>query len=401
MRKTQDDKLDLKTEAVLESTIQFNNPLSKNLIEPKSIFLTGATGFLGAYLLDELLHKTTANIYCLVRCNHFDEGKQRLQNHLQFYSLWNEKFSSRIIPIVGDLSKPLFGLSEQQFSDLAHHIDVIYHNGAQVNAARPYEALKTTNVLGTQEILRLASLIQTKAVHFISSIAVFFSQAHHQADIKETDDPDGNTLKGGYRQSKWVAEQLIIAAQERGLPASIYRAGRIWGHSQTGITGNLDDLLCGLIKGCIQMGSFPTSDIVINVAPVDYISQAIIHLSRQSFGKVFHLLNPHSIAWKQFFELIRALGYFLEEISNDEWLAELKRRASQKPKDKLYSMLLLMMRLSAFFSDNKPQFRADHTHERLTGTSIVCSPVDAKLLSTYFSYFHKSGYIESRYLSKG
>ncbi len=97
---------------------------------------------------------------------------------------------------------------------------------------------------------------------------------------------------------------------------------------------------------------------------------------------------------------MHALGYFLEEISNDEWLTELKRCASQKPKDKLYSMLLLMMRLSAFFSDNKPQFQTYHTHRRLTDTSIVCPPVDAKLLSTYFSYFHKSGYIESRYLSK-
>jgi thioester reductase-like protein len=391
--------IDLKAEAVLDSTIQFQAPLSKDWPNPKSVFLTGATGFLGAYLLDELVQKTQADIYCLVRCRDFEEGKQRLKKHLQFYALWNDEFSSRIIPVVGDLSKPLLGLSEPQFGDLARYIDVIYHNGAQVNAARPYSALKTTNVLGTQEVLRLASIIQTKPVHFISSIAVFFSKAHHQVDIKETDNPDGNTLKGGYRQSKWVAEQLVMTAQKRGLPAGIYRAGRILGHSETGITGNLNDLLCLLIKGCIQMGIFSASDMIINVAPVDYISQVIIHLSWQqkSFGKVFHLLNSHSITWKQLFEHIRALGYFLEEISNDQWLAELKRRASQKPKDELYSKLLLMMRLSTFFSDNKLQFKdCYNTLDGLADTSIVCPPVDAKLLSTYFSYFQKSGYIKSQ-----
>ncbi|MDM8563228.1 SDR family oxidoreductase [Candidatus Marithioploca araucensis] len=178
MLKKQSDKLDLKAEAILEPAIQFYNPLSKNLVEPKSIFLTGATGFLGAYLLDELLHKTTANIYCLVRCNHFDEGQQRLQSHLQFYSLWKETFSSRIIPVVGDLSKPRFGLSEAQFSDLAGQIDIIYHNGAQVSFIRPYSALKAINVLGTIEILRLAGLIQTKPVHFISTLAVFLSKKY-------------------------------------------------------------------------------------------------------------------------------------------------------------------------------------------------------------------------------
>jgi len=386
---------DLIAESVLDSSIQFQAPLSNNWADPNSIFLTGATGFIGAYLLYELLQKAKANIYCLVRCNDYEDGMQRLKQQLQFYALWHESFSSRIIPIKGDLTKPLLGLSELQFNELAARIDVIYHSGAQVNAARPYSVLKLPNVLGTQEVLRLASLTQTKPVHFISTIAVFFSQTHCQTNIKETDSPDGNTLKGGYRQSKWVAEQLVITAQERGLPTSIYRAGRIWGHSQTGITGNLDDLLCLFIKGCIQMEKFPLLNMIINVASVDYISQAIVNLSWQQkpVGKKFHLLNYHTVSWQQLIEYIKTFGYYIEAASYDEWLAELKYRASQQ--DKLYSILWLMIRLSAFFSDNKPQFEDCHnTLNGLSDTSIVCPPLDAKLLATYFSYFQTSGYIK-------
>ncbi len=386
------DKFDLKAEAVLDPTIQFQKPLSENSTNPKSIFLTGATGFLGAYLLDEILHKTSADIYCLVRRREPDTDKQRLKNHLQFHSLWKETFSSRIIPVAGEMSKPLLGLSKQKFSELAEQIDVIYHSGAFVNFTRPYLTLKATNVLGTQEILRLASLTQTKPIHFISSIAVLLGSSQNRK-IMETEVLDPGNLKGGYNQSKWIAEKLIITAQERGLPSCIYRSPGIMGHSKTGIIGNLNDPWCNLMKGCVQMSKFPALEMTVNFVPVDYVSQAIVHLSLQekAFGKVFHLLNPNPPIWNYLFNNIRSLGYPLKEIASDEWWGEIKSSVSKNPKDKLYAHLLLL-RHSALFS-KKPQFDAHNMLEGLAGTSIVCPSIDTKLLSTYFSYFQKSGYI--------
>lgn len=394
MLKTLD--LDLEKEAVLEPTIQFHNPQS-NFDEPKSIFLTGATGLLGAYLLYELLHKTTADIYCLVRCHHVEEGKQRLQNNLQFYSRWHENFNSRLIPVVGDLSKRQFGISNTQFTELANQIDIIYHNGAQVSFIRPYSALKPINVLGTIEILRLAALIQTKPVHFISSLAVFLSKKYAPTDqILETDVPELRAdIKGGYKQSKLVAEKLLMAAQARGLPANIYRPVRIMGDVDTGAIGNLSDSLCSLIKGCIQMGNFPSLDIPIIIVPVDYVAQAVIHLSRQEklLGKAFHIFNPHSISWQTLFKTIRSLGYFLEEVSYDDWLAELQDKTSQQPKDKLYQFLQLFLRSPNNLMAKKPVFDAHRTFEELANASIVCPKIDTELLPTYLAYFQKIGYI--------
>ena len=99
--------LNLEAKATLDPTIEFPQPLSKNSRNPKSIFLTGSTGFLGAYLLVELLAKTTANVYCLVRSSDIESAScllNRIEKNLEFYSLWQENFASRIIPIVGDLS---------------------------------------------------------------------------------------------------------------------------------------------------------------------------------------------------------------------------------------------------------------------------------------------------------
>jgi hypothetical protein len=119
-------EIDLNCEAVLDSTIFPEYPVDSFVTEPTSIFLTGATGFLGAFLLQELLLQTQGNIYCLVRSADADSGKIRIQKNLESYGIWNQDFSTRIIPVVGDLSQPLLGLSSEEFKKMSSLIDVIY-----------------------------------------------------------------------------------------------------------------------------------------------------------------------------------------------------------------------------------------------------------------------------------
>lgn len=395
MTKPVTQQLDLKAEVNLDSSIQFEQPLAKNWLEPKAILLTGATGFLGAYLLEELLQKTSADIYCLVRCSNIGEGKNRLQKNLEFYSLWQDGFNSRIIPIVGDLGKPLFGLSQLAFDELAAIIDIIYHNGAWVNSARPYSTLKPVNVLGTQEVLRLASREQTKFVHFVSTLGVFLGDNQEEIGrITEIDSPNFVNLQGGYRQSKWVAEQLVMVAQKKGLPACIYRPSRIIGNSKTGINGNFQDFLCILLKGCIQLKKFPNLNTQMDIVPVDYVSRAIVGLSQQKnhADQVFHLINSQLISWEIFFNSLQLLGYSLEKVSYDNFYAELRYQLSQSPKNTLYSSLLLLLKLSKLFSPDKLEFDATRTLIELTDLSIICPVIDEKLLSLYFYYFQKVGY---------
>jgi len=388
--------INLEAEATLDPAIEFKHPFSENWINPKSILLTGATGFLGAYLLDELLEKTTADIYCLVRSSHKEAGKERLKKNLEFYCLWKSRFSDRIIPVVGDLSQPMLGCSQERFSQLAEKLDVIYHSGASVNFFYPYSTLKPTNVKGTEEIIRLASRTKTKAVHFISTVAVFFGQGNSpDRKIKETDKFNLSSLKGGYKQSKAVAERLINIAQERGMPACIYRVSRITGHSETGITGNLKDTLWSAIKICIELGKFPDVEAMQNLVPVDYVSRAIVHLSikERSNGKAFQLSNIHPISWKELIEKIKYLGYNLEDITYESWLLELKKYASRSKKKELefWSRMLNSSKIKLF--SKKPEFDASNAIAALTNTSITCHPVDTELLRKYLSYFQQIAYL--------
>ncbi|MEG4490496.1 amino acid adenylation domain-containing protein [Microcoleus sp. D3_18_C4] len=393
---------DINAEVVLDPAIRPATPLSEPNTEPACIFLTGATGFLGAFLLRDLLQQTQAEIYCLVRSADAKSAKKRIQSSLKSYLIWDETSSDRIIPIAGDLSQPLLGLSEEQFRVLASKIDVIYHNGAFVKFTYPYSVLKPANVLGTQEVLRLASQSKLKPVHLISTISVF--SARGESGIKVVREEDeltpGESLKGAYTQTKWVAEKLVEVARDRGIPVSIYRPGRISGDSQTGAC-NPSDLLYRLIAGCVQLGCAPDDDKLMNVAPVDYVSRAIVHLSSQKelLGKTFHLVNTQSFQMSELLGWIGSMGYPIKRVSSEAWQAEIINRAGNSPDHALYPLVGLFSEKVS--EAEMPQsgtlhFDCQNTLDGLATTDITCPQADANLFRTYFSYLADCGLIGSR-----
>ena len=399
---TTSSSIDLNAEAFLEETIRPFTVNTTFCTEPAQILLTGATGYLGAFLLVELLQQTQANIYCLVRANSAEIGLQRIQQNLEKYNLWNKNFLSRIIVVIGDISKSLLGLSLPEFDKLAEKIDLIYHNAALLNFIYPYSALKSANVLGTQEVLRLACQGKVKPVHYISSTAVFDSAEYAGRVVSESEPlVNHKGLLLGYTQSKWVAEKLVTIARERGLPVTIHRFAWMLGHSQTGIS-NTDDFICRLIKGCIQMGSMPDIDYLWNISPVDYVSRATVYLSKQqqAIGKVFHLTSPHAFHWNQLVDVIRSFGYPVEHISYQQWKSHLKNLKASEA-NPLHPLLPLFLEgvdnkltIPQLYQQGKiPNFQCQETLSFLKDSEVVCLPIDQNLLKTYFSYFIDSGFL--------
>ncbi len=396
------DEIDFEAEAQLDCTIQFPHALSQHALTPATVFLTGATGFLGVYLLDELLHKTEATVYCLVRASDADAAKQRLVHHLQAYDLWHEALASRIRPVVGDLTLPCLGMSTEQFLHLAARVDVIYHSAGWINMAFPYARLKPTNVVGTQEVLRLAGLVSTKPVHFISTLAILFNEAHANAEVlRESDTPRYHpSLKSGYSKSKWVADRLVANAQARGLPTCIYRPVRIMGHSRTGAIRDMSDILPLVLKGCILLGKYPAFDIDVTLVPVDYVSRAMVHLATQekSWGRAFHFFHPAPLAWRRLMASLRVLGYPLAEVAYDQWWQEIKQHtrpntAQPAHYKSFFATLLMALIAPHYLLYKRPPLDASYIQEGLAGTDIVCPPFDHALIATYVAYWQKSGYL--------
>jgi thioester reductase-like protein len=396
--------LDLSAEAVLDSNIRPESSSFRFTSELNNIFLTGGTGFLGAFLIYELLKTTQADIYCLVRAAHSEEGKLKLKKNLQQYFLWEEEFSPRIIAIPGDLSQPLLGISTEGFEMLAANLDAVYHSAAMLNYVYPYSALKTANVLGTQEVIRLASAIKVKPLHYISSVAIFESPAYAGKVVKEQDSFDHwEGIYLGYSQTKWVAEKLVKIARDRGLPVTIHRPPLISGHSQTGVS-NTHDFTNLMIKGCLEMGCLPDVDYMMDMSPVDYVSQAIAYLSRQkeAMGKAFHLQHPQPVSLKTLVEWMHSFGFPIQLIPYDEWQTQLVKNVISQD-NPLYTLRpFLLERWSQegltipdlYLHAQRPIISCQETLKALEGSSIVCPPIDSKLFMTYSAYLISSGFLK-------
>jgi amino acid adenylation domain-containing protein/thioester reductase-like protein len=392
---------DLLADAILSPSIFPENIGIDRDRAPQNILLTGATGFLGAFLLDELLQSTQANIYCLVRCANLEVGREKLQRNLKRYALHEAAQSDRVIPLLGDLAKPLFGLTELQFHKLASQIDLIYHNGAFVNLIYPYAALRDINVLGTQEILRLASQVKIKPVHYVSTVDVFQSERYAQTDLLlEQEDFEGFAgPESSYAQSKWVAEKLLMAARERGIPTCIYRTGMIVGDSRTGVS-KTEDLLCRFIKGSIQLKTVPKLSVQMHLTPVDYISKAMVYLSLQSssWGHSFHLADVNPLSLEQLGQHIESLGYPLQQIEYHQWQATLL--GPEMNSDNAFSPLVPIFTANPSPESNYlevlnlTRVSCQNTIAGLAGTSINCPVMDTDLLNTYFAYFIQSGFLD-------
>jgi thioester reductase-like protein len=407
---TPGDQVDLQAEAQLDPTIIPAVGKAIPMAQATAIFLTGATGFLGAFLLTELLQKTRATFYCLVRAADPAEGLERIRKNLQGYGLWRDRYSDRLIPVPGDLAKPQFGLASDEFQQLAATLDGIYHCAASLNFVYPYSGMKPMNVLGTQEILRLACLNRPKTLHYMSTFGVFESPAYAGKVVAE-DTPleHSENMFLGYAQSKWVAEKLVWIARDRGLPISIYRLPLITGHSKTGVW-NTNDFTCLLSKGCTQMRAFPDLHSDFSYAPVDYVAHAVAYLSRkpENLGHNFHLNNPHPIDRDAAIAWSLSAGYPLEYLPYEEWQTRLIW-ASRKQNNVLATLQPFFLQrwseeqLSVpemYEKGRMPEVRCQATLNALAGSGITCPPLDSKLLSTYFFYFLQTGFLDAEILGR-
>ena len=343
-------------------------------------FLTGSTGFLGAHLLEELLARGDLDeIVCLVRASNDTQARARLLDTLTTRAPDCLGQVQRVHAVAGDISKPCFGLKDATFVWIADKAETIFHCAAQINLVYPYRLLRTTNVLGTYEVLTLAMLGTPKTLHYVSSLAVpNTSQSESAHSILETlRVPYNRSITPGYVESKWVAEQLVNSAGQGGLPVCIYRPGLITGHSRTGIC-NPRDVLSLMLRACLQLRVAPDSSERVHLTPADYVAQAIGELSRQaeSVGKAFHLINPKYLSWHQIAEAMSAYGYIDRALPYREWLLCLRNHAITHTDPDLKVLAALVSGWPHSEHNDHPRFDDANTRKGLANAPYVRCPDD-------------------------
>ncbi|KAH8899743.1 enterobactin synthetase component F [Thozetella sp. PMI_491] len=374
------------------------------LKQAQTILLTGVTGFLGGFLLHDLLQKTSAQIICLVRFNdpHSDDqgaGMSRVRKNMLDLGVWHDSLLDRIEVLPGNLGRKRLGLSQDIFDSLASRVQVIVHGAATVNLVYPYAALRDANVGGTCEILRLASQAGA-TVHHVSTNGVLPPSLKgwpEDANTLVEDVPE--KLLDGYSETKWVAEQLVLEAGRRGLPVRIYRPGTISGHSSSGST-NTYDLLTAVIVESVHIGHYPEIDgWHAEMTPVDFVSNAILtlanHTGEEGHSNVFHIGDPAPVSARDLFASLEGLGYATKPLPWDEWMAlwSKERGSSRRGGESFTAEILRGSTPTMDLFQSIIVLDTAKTSPILKLYGLERPPIDAKLWATYTRHFFARGWL--------
>jgi amino acid adenylation domain-containing protein/thioester reductase-like protein len=301
---------ELQVDAVLP--MDFPPPHQPTTRAPEHVLLTGASGFFGSHVLAALLAQPHVRaVSCLLRATDERAGRHRLRARLVHTAAGGAAADDeRVHVVLGDVAATNLGLAPAAWQRLGGEVTAVIHAAAAVDFLRPYSRLRATNVGGTLHVLRFCAAFGA-TLHQVSSIGIFSDpRVSPTAVIDEHDDASAHDRPvGGYAQSKWVAEQLVRAAQARGVGVVVHRPGRLVG-DLAGEPGNDSDFVTAIWRLCRELGMAPQLTGTFDLTPVAAAAARLVASLRTArSGDTFHLVADEPLNGEQLLARARAAGW--------------------------------------------------------------------------------------------
>lgn len=382
----------------------------RNSTDIENIFLTGGTGVLGSRVLKEILETTDATVYCLVRAKNFNQGKEKIENIFYDYDpdkYLEDELNSRVVCVLGDVSKKRLGIDKKQYSSIMSSIDLVIHSAANTSLIASYKKLKPINVDGTGNVVEFCLEANAPLLQ-VSSYSMIGDKVYEEVTFTENDFDIGQQFDKdhNYERTKFDGEKIVREARSRGLKWAIVRPGNIFGDTETGCYPLFSTKTVGiyydLIKALVESGYSFDSVEPMDVSPVDYVAKALLyialHIEDKTEGQTYHLVNQTAITYNQFVNTIREYGYTVRDVDIDEYIKCLKKKKvirKGKPYSTNFTYLLITVADSGEDRIEKAAFETSKIKELLEDTDIECAKPDINLFRIYLDYAVKSGLFES------
>ena len=349
-----------------------------------SYFITGATGFIGRHLVENLLTNREGDIHVLVREGSADKLEGLMKN-------WAEHGDTgRIRPVAGDLGQPGLGVSEEDRAALKG-VEHVFHLAAIYDMSADEEANARLNVGGTENAVDLANAVGAGIFHHVSSIAAAgMYKGHFTEDMFD----EGQKLTHPYHRTKFESERIARKRVEGAW--RVYRPAIVVGHSKTGEMDKIDGPYY-FFKAIQKLRNalpqwFPLVGIEVgktNIVPVDYVAAAMDHIAHKDGldGRAFHLVNPKS----------QKAGDVMNTFAKAAHAPQMAMRIDKQITDMLPKGVISMLLQLPTLKDIRKQFLADFgippsvieyigltasfdardTQRELAGTDITIPPLDS------------------------
>lgn len=312
-----------------------------------SVILTGSTGSLGSYLLDVLLTESkVVKIYCLNRSKDAAERQARSNSSRGLTTDWGQ---GRVVFLQSDMSKPHFGLQQDDYEELAQSVTHIVHNAWAVDFNHSLESFEGTHVEGVRRFIDFSIQSTMRAqIFFTSSISSVMNwSANHKGLVPEQIIEDFTVPQPmGYAESKHISERLLaVAGKVSNVPSSVCRVGQVAGPvgSDQGMW-NKQEWFPTIVASSAYLGMLPESLMAMGTewVPVDILAKIIVELldpatdddaASEEITRVYHTVNPQSAEWKHLLPAVKTgletKGKPIKIVSFRQWVDALEQSASK------------------------------------------------------------------------
>ena len=369
-----------------------------------NVLLTGATGFLGAHILNELMQKEIGKIYCLVRSNKEDDRRGRLREILKYYfgDRYESEINKRIIPIIGDIEQE--GLSDEIPTD----VKTVIHTAASVKHYGSYSYFNRVNTEGTAHVVAYAKKIGAKLIH-ISTLSVSGNSMADDFSVYRSDEEKffyetslyiEQPLDNVYIHSKFEAERKVYDAMLEGLDARVIRVGNLTNREsdymfQPNYTSNA---FLTRVKAILEFGLFPDylMSLYAEFSPIDKTAEGIVKIAQYADKQcVFHLNSNKVIYFERFLEVVHKLGISMEVVSGAEFNRALQETIKKSNTEYIFEAFQNDMdEQGELVYDSNIRIKNEFTLWFLEKVGFEWNETDMEYISGYIDYFQKIGYLE-------
>ncbi|KZO94102.1 acetyl-CoA synthetase-like protein [Calocera viscosa TUFC12733] len=370
------------------------------------VVLTGATGSLGAALLEALLlQDDVSKVYCLSRGKDDGDAANRVLDSVKTRGLSLKDGGTRLICLaVSDFSAPNLGLPPQTYREIARTVTVVIHNAWPVNFNWTISSFEP-HISGAVNLMRLALHVPSQRppkFFFSSSIsAVFAWKGPSPVPESVTDDPHV-AQNMGYARSKWVVEKLCqVASQNTPLQADVLRIGQMVGDSRTGVW-NETEAISLIIKSAETIHALPELDETVSWLPVDYAARSILDLvfiyqdpSGPGRCHCWHVVQPHTVDWKQILDSLQTCGLQFKRVPQRQWVDFLRRSDANPVKNPTIKLLSFYEeKYDRDASAIAPRYPLETKFTEAASPSLKSAPApNDELVAKWVAAWRKTGFL--------
>lgn len=373
----------------------------------ENILLTGASGYLGIYLLKEFMENTKAKVYVVVRKRE-DKSTQDI-----IRELWNhyhvntdfEQYVDRIVFLEGDLSKENLEMSETDYQLLSDSVDCVVNSAANVNHYLKYEESYAVNVQGIINLIELAKTGKKKVVHHFSTTRVAEGKVEGKRLVIYTEECGNVNQKSNnvYNITKLESEEIVKAARKEGVVTNIYRIGNLQCSSETGITqiSSEKNAFMSTIRSFLKIGrTVVTPWDKLNFSFVNEVAKALNILIHCSYAQnaTFHVQSSNDISLSSMVKEFNKLGYPIQELQLPEFIDYLVSIKDKSDLQDYVDLILLHSGIAGIAEKDKTDyiFFSEKTNYILEKLGFSWGEMSEGLFIKMVEDYQKNGFLERR-----